>query len=53
MIICLGFYLAISTLPSYTEQRAVCIVFINYVIANVTFNLMMNLMAEKKYCAIA
>ena len=49
MAFCVGSYFAISTLPSYAEHRGICILFVNYVIANVTFNFMMNVMADKKY----
>ena len=50
---CVGCYIAFSTLPSYREQRGVCLLFVNYVIANLTFNFMINLMAGYKYCAFA
>ena len=46
---CVGLYIAMSTLPSYTEQRAIVILFANYVISNITLGLMLNTMAGKSF----
>ena len=38
-----------STLPSYTEQRAILLLLVNFVIANVTFSLMLLNMTGRHY----
>ena len=46
---CVVLYIALSTLPSYTEQRAVVILLVNYVISNITLSLMLNTMAGRHF----
>jgi len=48
-IACMGLYLLMTTLPSYTEQRALLILLVNYVISNITLSLMLDTMAGKKF----
>ena len=49
---CTGLYLVMTTLPSYTGQRAMLILLVNYVISNITLSLMLNTMAGKKFSAL-
>ena len=46
---CIVLFIVMSTLPSYMEQRATVILFVNYVISNITLSLMLNTMAGKKF----
>ena len=46
---CVALYVAMSTLPSYTDQRAILMLFANYVISNITLSLMFNTMAGKHF----
>ena len=46
------FYLAMSTLPSYQEHRGIVILFVNYVMSVVTFNMMLHNMAGKKFSVL-
>ena len=49
MAICVGLYYALSTVPSYMEQRGLLILFVNYVMSNITLNLMLDTMTGKKF----
>ena len=51
-LICLALYVAMSTLPSYLEHRAFVILFVNYVMAHMTFDMMLHNMADRKYSPI-
>ena len=46
---CVGIFFAMTTLPSYLEQRAIVMLLVNYVISNLTLSLMMNTMAGKRF----
>ena len=46
---CVALYIAFTTLPSYTEQRAIVILLTNYVISNITLSLMLNTMAGRNF----
>ena len=47
--VCVAIYIAMTALPSYTTQRAVLILFVNFAIANITLNLMLSTMAGKSF----
>ena len=47
--ICMILYLAMSTLPSYQDHRAIAILFVNYVMSVITLNIMLHNMAGKKF----
>lgn len=42
-------YVALSTLPSYHEQRAILCLFVNFVLSNMTLNLMVHNMSGRPY----
>ena len=46
---CVVLFIVMSTLPSYMEQRATLLLFVNYVISNITLSLMLNTMAGKNF----
>ena len=48
----MAIYVAMSTLPSYLEHRAVVILFVNYVMAHMTFEMMLHSMADRNYSPV-
>ena len=48
-LVCVASLLAMSGLPSYTEQRAIVIILANLTIANCSLSLMLHCMANKKF----
>ena len=45
----LGLFAAFTTLPCYTEQRALVLLLVNYVMASITVDLMIHNMAKKPF----
>ena len=41
--------LALSTLPSFVEQKAILLLFVNYILSIITLNLMLDTMTGKKF----
>ena len=50
-VACVALYLAMTTLPSYHQQRALVMLLVNYVLSNITFSLMLDTMTGKKFTA--
>ena len=50
--ICVALFFMMTTLPSYTEQRAIVFLFVNYILSNITLSLMMHTMTGKKFSFI-
>jgi len=48
----MAIYVAMSTLPSYLEHRAVVLLFVNYVMAHMTFEMMLHNMADRNYSPV-
>ena len=51
-MVCMAMFFALTTLPSYTEQRGLLFLFVNYVMSNITLNLMLSTMTGKKFRAL-
>ena len=47
VLVSLGLFFAMTTLPCYTEQRGLVIFFVNYVLSSITIDLMLHNMAKK------
>lgn len=45
----LGLFFAITTLPCYQEQRGLVLLLVNYVLANIIWNLMIHHMTKKPF----
>ena len=48
-VVCLALYFAMTTLPSYTERRGLLICLVNYVMSNISMDLMLDNMAGKTF----
>ncbi len=49
IITTLGLFASLTTLPCYTEQRALVLLLVNYVMASITVDLMLHNMAKKPF----
>ena len=52
VLVCNGLYFAYTTLPCYEEQRGLVILFVNYVLASITLDLMVYNMTKKPFYAL-
>lgn len=51
-MICVACYFGFSTLPSFTQQRVIPILFVNIAMSTITFNLMLSNMTGKPFKTI-